>query len=36
MFLHQFGRAHSKEEQQLVRDEIALLDFHSWAMTDFP
>ena len=24
----QFGRAHSKEKQQLVRDEIALLDFH--------
>ena len=24
-FLHQFGRAHSKEKQQLVWDEIAQL-----------
>ena len=24
-FLHQFGRAHSKEKQQLLRDEIAQL-----------
>ena len=24
-FLHQFGQAHSKEKQQLVRDEIVLL-----------
>ena len=32
--LHQFGRA--KEKQQVVRDEIELLDVHSWNMTDFP
>ena len=25
-----------KGKQQLVRDEIALLDVHSWSMTDFP
>ena len=35
-FLHQFGWAHSKVKQQLVRDEIVLLDVHSLSKTDFP
>ena len=36
-FVYQFDRVHfKKKQQQLLRDEIALLDVHSRDMTNFP